>query len=661
MLKMINLEKEELICLAYPQQNSLSFISTWDKYIQLSAFDWLFIAKILDKLGASWSSSHSFNDIVEISLSGDESSKEIFLTNPFFLMWLKRCNTLLEASNYSHLTDELQNHLSFLPILLIKVLLQKNIHVFDGVILNFPPQMTIHPVDLDYSFYNSSDENCQFTCHVLELEKELVLQKASSKVVIPISLHFSKMQEKLEMEANFGIKVTPRVFLKDPIIELVHITHFPQLQMEKSEDSWDYPSDPLFPLNEEIYGTNSFLQNLWPEACLEFNKLCKIITPIYPPVKYGSVWLSGTSPHTPFTERLTFRPMGDYLLTSEEIIHETAHIKLEVCEHFSALLDDDGVARYKHPWKDELRPLRGVLIGAHAFLAVLGLYQRMKLKTKEETVVKYCKKLSKELGTALKTLEKGKLTEAGIIVMDAMVDAYNSFHTADVVGKQSAALKQKTDLGEVEISYLPFKFATILASSLPMKYFDNILCWLETAEWRLSKHSFYEQWELSFFPDKHKKDFFDDAFLFKVKRTLESVFLLEFHPFFTIGAHCLRENQKIGIHTDDRFEFGETHRFLIQLNRGWENSYGGQLVFFNSQDVNDIRKMIEPTHGSIAMFECSNHSYHAVNEIQSGSRFTIVIHAWAKTAKEPQSYVEEIIEENKHSLFYCEQEAFEMS
>lgn len=90
-----------------------------------------------------------------------------------------------------------------------------------------------------------------------------------------------------------------------------------------------------------------------------------------------------------------------------------------------------------------------------------------------------------------------------------------------------------------------------------------------------------------------------------------------------INAHKLVGGQTIRIHND--FIGGEeTHRVLLQINRGWDDAMGGMLMLFAGPRVEDVARMVRPTHASATSFEISPTSFHAVSTIHAGERYTIV-------------------------------------
>ena len=90
-----------------------------------------------------------------------------------------------------------------------------------------------------------------------------------------------------------------------------------------------------------------------------------------------------------------------------------------------------------------------------------------------------------------------------------------------------------------------------------------------------------------------------------------------------IVAHKLVEGQHIGIHND--FIAGEeTHRLVVQINPHWTDENGGYLMLFNSENVEDVSKVVKPLNNTAFGFEISKRSHHAVSKIYGLSRYSIV-------------------------------------
>lgn len=172
----------------------------------------------------------------------------------------------------------------------------------------------------------------------------------------------------------------------------------------------------------------------------------------------------------------------------------------------------------------------------------------------------------------------------------------------------------------------PFPHATA-TSVLPTSLTDSALAWMETdAPLSLRIASFYEQWEM------HLDDTALPLGLVQLLHSSMVDYLVRtmFVPFtdaklnlVEVAAHKLLPGQTIRIH-NDYVEGQESHRLLIQLNRGWIDSQGGLLMLFGSSHVDDLRRVIRPLHASAMAFAISPKSFHAVSTIKSGERYTLV-------------------------------------
>ena len=86
--------------------------------------------------------------------------------------------------------------------------------------------------------------------------------------------------------------------------------------------------------------------------------------------------------------------------------------------------------------------------------------------------------------------------------------------------------------------------------------------------------------------------------------------------------------QRIAIHND--YLIGEeTHRLIVQVNRGLKDEDGGFFMLFNSFDASDVHRVLRPIHGSAIGFEISPASHHAVSRLYGEERYTLVYSFYA--------------------------------
>ena len=171
----------------------------------------------------------------------------------------------------------------------------------------------------------------------------------------------------------------------------------------------------------------------------------------------------------------------------------------------------------------------------------------------------------------------------------------------------------------------PFRYATF-ARCLSPETGEQILRWLETdAPWSLTETDFYEQHEFSCWdsPDPVASFLTSDAVLAGVRNTMTALFGTDYDNDVNVVFHRLVPPQRIGIH-NDHLSGEETHRLIIQLNRGMADGDGGVLMLFNSDDPADIHKLLRPVNLSGFAFEISAASHHAVSQVHGGARYTLI-------------------------------------
>lgn len=173
---------------------------------------------------------------------------------------------------------------------------------------------------------------------------------------------------------------------------------------------------------------------------------------------------------------------------------------------------------------------------------------------------------------------------------------------------------------------LPFAHA-IQEQSLSDVDSQAILDWFETsAPWKLKVAGFYQQYEFSFhglpLPER-LKSIFSEVAVCALRKSIERLFAVSLSAKVDICAHKLISNQVIKIH-NDFIQGQETHRVLIQLNRGWTEENGGILMIFAKNTTESLHSAFLPLHNTSFAFEISPESFHAVSTIKSGERFTLV-------------------------------------
>lgn len=196
-------------------------------------------------------------------------------------------------------------------------------------------------------------------------------------------------------------------------------------------------------------------------------------------------------------------------------------------------------------------------------------------------------------------------------------------------------------ISSVSLENEPFEHF-LIPSAMDEMLQSKCLDWLElNAPWNLTETDFYEQYEfsligielppsISFLSSKVTLD--------ALRKSLSNIFGVQFSSSVEITAHKLVKGQTIRIH-NDYIEGAETHRVLLQLNRGWPEENGGYLMLFSEPEpaLEYEPKCINPKSGSIQGFAISPRSHHAVSTIHGGERFTIVYSFFKRNYSLPAS------------------------
>ena len=132
--------------------------------------------------------------------------------------------------------------------------------------------------------------------------------------------------------------------------------------------------------------------------------------------------VSHSDPAIPFSIFLSISE-GKFadLRIAEAIIHEAMHLQLSLVEELVPLVADDG-AKFRSPWKREVRPASGVLHALYVFRTVAQWLQRL---SKETTDVQYVAQRKAQIEDEISALDlQGlalSLTSEGKLLLERLV------------------------------------------------------------------------------------------------------------------------------------------------------------------------------------------------------------------------------------------------
>lgn len=163
---------------------------------------------------------------------------------------------------------------------------------------------------------------------------------------------------------------------------------------------------------------------------------------------------------------------------------------------------------------------------------------------------------------------------------------------------------------------------------VPADVASGMLDWLDVAApWSLTHASFYDQHEFSMLsvdlPDAFEP-LVSDRYVSAVAQELQSSLGAGPLELVDVNVHRLVSGMTIRLHNDFLGSNEESHRMLVQLNRGWSTAQGGLLMLFEGDDPESLTDIVLPAHRSGFGFEISPRSHHAVSTVHSGVRDTLV-------------------------------------
>ncbi|HEY2302544.1 MAG TPA: HEXXH motif-containing putative peptide modification protein [Acidimicrobiales bacterium] len=175
-------------------------------------------------------------------------------------------------------------------------------------------------------------------------------------------------------------------------------------------------------IDHQLADVFALLQAGWPAAMPDVQAFFRGVFPI---TSGPGHWNSASTDAIPLALQLTIPEVSTPLALGESVVHETAHVKLDLLMTMVPLLDNSSERIHRHPWREDLRPLSGVLMGSHAFLNVLLYYRRMVEAGLGGTEAeRELARRQSEVLTALELLsERGRFTDDGLALFEGMIGA----------------------------------------------------------------------------------------------------------------------------------------------------------------------------------------------------------------------------------------------
>jgi 2-oxoglutarate-Fe(II)-dependent oxygenase superfamily protein/uncharacterized protein DUF6817 len=185
------------------------------------------------------------------------------------------------------------------------------------------------------------------------------------------------------------------------------------------------------------------------------------------------------------------------------------------------------------------------------------------------------------------------------------------------------------EFGRAQRHEEPYRFVTARCTNLPR--LRELRERLEAREqWSHCEQSFFGHWETSLSHEGAEgvEWLVSEECLQSVRRTAERWFDRPLATKVEVLAHKMQQGHYSDLHNDSP-RFGcETHRLNVYLNEDWTAAQGGRLRIASSGEVEDVKHHLEPTFGSVMAFEASAGSFHGVEPVLGGTRYSLMFYMW---------------------------------
>jgi len=160
----------------------------------------------------------------------------------------------------------------------------------------------------------------------------------------------------------------------------------------------------------------------------------------------------------------------------------------------------------------------------------------------------------------------------------------------------------------------------------------ELLCWLEQyTSWQLKQGDWHAYESTGTMPPQRLRSagmgwIVAPETIEIISEHLGRIFQKKMRPgAFQVEAHRMSAGQWIGRHNDTPTEGRRTHRFVITLGR--TGVRGGELVLLGNENAN-LPLPISSRHNSAIAMEFSPMSYHRVEPVEEGFRYSLVFSFW---------------------------------
>lgn len=125
---------------------------------------------------------------------------------------------------------------------------------------------------------------------------------------------------------------------------------------------------------------------------------------------------------------------SDLMWTTENLIHEFGHARLDQLFELDDLLLNSPDERYPSPWREDLRPVKGILHGLFVFVRIALWYERVEAAAPHADITDRMQQVLAQIGQALDTLRQyARWTALGEQLFSELSEQYDRLAGAAAV------------------------------------------------------------------------------------------------------------------------------------------------------------------------------------------------------------------------------------
>ncbi|MDP4096028.1 HEXXH motif-containing putative peptide modification protein [Paenibacillus sp. P96] len=227
----------------------------------------------------------------------------------------------------------------------------------------------------------------------------------------------------------------------DPLVEVFLERELPEIIQSYGKEKPSFPAIRSVPLADIWYYEKAMdlIKTVWPQMYREASAHVRTVYLL-------DTQEIGALTHNLFQGAIFMSHRSDLMWTTENLIHEFGHARLDQLFELDDLLLNGPDERYPSPWREDLRPLKGVLHGLFVFVRIGLWYELVEAAVPHADISSRRQRVLAQIGQALDILSQhARWTAFGEQLFSELSEQYDRLVSA-------AAASNPTSSPEGEIA-----------------------------------------------------------------------------------------------------------------------------------------------------------------------------------------------------------------